>query len=156
MDNNTKEYISDFLKDDNKNINAIGHYSKETPEIFYLKNLTSKKLVVSSLTISLDPKVNDARKYGNIIIKNGVKIYTSSNSITKQELPIKTNSDWIFYNCSYQEQVIGRSNKFLRFTFNFDNKGMYLGPNEKICVELSDDFTNVGERHTFFLDGYYL
>lgn len=155
---NLREYFNSFLKD-GTNIQAMGDYSNDKTE-FVLTNETKKYMFVSNMIIIVEE--NGSFKYNrygnNIILKSGIKAYYTKNGekhyIFGNEIPIKTNKDFLYYNCNIERKDFDSAHKFQKISFKFSDN-IVLGRDDKIVIELNDDFSNL-EGHTFLIDGFYL
>ena len=152
------EYFNSFLKN-NGNFQAIGDYSNDKT-LFSITNEDPKHMFVSNMIIVLEENGSfKYNKYGNnIILKNGIKAYYIKNNkkhyIFGQDVPIKVNKDFLYYNCNIERKDFDSGHKFQKITFNFSDN-IVLARDDELIVEFNDDLSNL-EGHTFMIDGFYL
>ena len=153
-----REYFNSFLKDGD-NMQAIGDYSSEKTE-FVLQNNKEKYMFISNMVIVIEENSGfKSNKYGNnIILKNGIKAYYIKNGekhyIFGHEMSLKTNKDFLYYNCDIERKDFDSRHKFQKIKFEFSNN-IVLSRDDKLVIELNDDFSNL-EGQTFNVDGFYL
>lgn len=157
-----KTYFNAFLKNDNDNFRAIGDYTGELEE-FSFTNIDRRVLFINKLIITIED--NSRFKYNkyaaDIILKKGLKLYFTEKSVKKyiigDNLPIKTNKDWINYSCKQEQMSFNGSHSFLKITFNFHkgNNAIILKKNDKISFELFDNFCKL-ENQIFYIEGFYI
>jgi len=144
---NTKEAIADYV---------------EPCKFLYIHDNRYKKLFIQRLTITIqDNAIMKRDNYGAMTkLKNGVKIYYTNGkekiNITNEDLPIKTNSDWLFYGCETSITKFNDNHNFYRITFDFPTQSgmnLILEENDTFVIELNDNFTNL-EAHIFSIEGF--
>lgn len=157
-----KTYFQTFLKNDKDNNDAIGDYSMET-EYFSYKNVSSKKLLISKLTILIEDnaKLRSIFYGADTTLTNGLQIYYTNKDdkeyIVGDVEPIYTNKDWLKYQCNIEQTSFSDRQKFLKITFNFrkdDDCFIILNKNEEFTIELNDNFNKI-DSQTFNINGFF-
>ena len=156
-----KDFFQTFLKNDGI-FEAVGDYTMEKEDFEHI-NKDNKKLFITTLTICIEDnaKLKYNRYAAESKLKNGIKLYYTSSGkktyIFGDEEPILCNKDWIQYPCSV-EQTSFNQHSFLKVKFDFaknHNQHIVLTKNEKMCVELHDDFSQL-ENHSFHITGFHM
>jgi hypothetical protein len=161
----SKRIFHSKLYDSNQNDNAIGDYNITEKNFKFVNRAVKDKLYIKSLSILIQTssKFNPSC-YGNQRdLDDGVVIYHTrkgaKNYIINEEHPIKTNTDWLFYDADIQQIHFGmigpETFKIKMDFFKSTNTYVVLEHNDEICVELNDNFSNL-IQHTFSIDGFYL
>lgn len=152
-------YFSTFLKDDKKNINAVGDYSSYlTP--FYFKNTLKQTIEIKKISVTiLHNTKNNLIKYGNLnSLENGVLFYyTTSNGnkyyIIDKNNSIKNNADWFSY-ADVKTSILNMQ-EILKIVFDFSQNPIILESNCQIGFEFNDNFTSL-QTQKIFLEGIML
>lgn len=141
--------------------NANGNYSV-TPDIFYIQPPTGHKYEIARMLVFIRDTGNfSADGYGaNGVLTNGVsvKLVNDSGVITDymNGHPLKSNAEWgqVCYDVQYISFGAGDNFVCVRWTFAKSGAPISLDGrnNERLEIELSDDFTGIVEQ-TFMVQG---
>jgi hypothetical protein len=157
-------YYSNFASDpaDSNNENANKDYSV-TPASFEIKPSATQIFYLSRLIAFIkDGGTFDSGSYGNgITLTNGLVIKVYRDGVERINLtnsqPIKTNTDWSKFCYDTLLSNYGAGDETLSVRWTFSKSGTFLkldgSENDKICVELNDNFAGLTE-HTFLFQGF--
>jgi hypothetical protein len=142
------------------NHEAIGDYTLE-PEEFLYEHTEKTKMFVSKLTILVEDNAKlKSTKYGaESNLENGIKIYYTNKDGIKNYIignleTVRTNKEWLQYNCKVEQDTFADRETFLRITFNFYKETyIILEKGCKFIIELNDNFNSL-EKQTFHISGF--
>jgi len=155
---NKSTFFGEYLTFSSSN-DAANDYSGGLTEFTYTNSSSTETLFLSNLIIKLSDDAISINEYGGLgnTLTNGINIYYTTNSGTTKNYivgttyNIKANSDFLNYTTD-----IKIVNGILSVNFNFQKNraNIKLTNNERIGIELNDNFSNL-DTHTFHINGFF-
>jgi len=155
---NKSIFFGNFLTLASSN-NAANDYSGGLTEFSYTNTSLTETLFLSNLVIKISDDTISMTEYGGLgsALTNGINIYYTTNSgVTKNYIigttyNVKTNSDFLNYTTDIKlvDNVLS-----VNFNFQKNRANIKLTNNERIVVEVNDDFSSL-DSHTFHINGFF-